>query len=187
MVLRFNIVIHRENIRELPRYLSMAKALGVEEIALFHMIVHDMRLFDLSLFNFQEQANRSLDESREIARDLGITLIAPENFPKDGSSLKREKSNVPYRQKCFQPWKEILIGHDGTISPCCSWGDDAHGFLGKGFENAWNDQLFRSLRQELSSGKLRQVCRICSVLTGGTVQNRNNFISRFARDLEKKS
>ena len=186
-VLRFNIVIHRENIGELPRYLSMAKALGVQEVALFHLIVHDLRLFPLSLYNSQEEANRSLDEAREIARDLGIILIAPENFPGDKPSFKGEKRNVAYRQKCFQPWKELLIGHDGTISPCCSWREDAHGFIGEGFEKAWNSQLFRSLRRELSSGELRKGCRNCLVLTGGTLQERENFISRLAHDLEKKS
>lgn len=185
VVLRFNMVIHRENIKELPRYLSMAKTLGVQEVALFHLIVHDLRFFPLSLYNSQEEANRSLDEAREIARDLGIVLFPPENFPQDKSRPQGKKDGAPYRQSCFQPWKELLIGQDGTISPCCSWRDDLHGSLGDGFENAWNGSLLRNLREELNSGKLRQGCRNCLVLTGGPVQRKENFISRLAEDLEK--
>ena len=46
------------------------------------------------------------------------------------------------------------------------------------FESIWNNNEYRKLREELSIGKLRQVCQTCPAAGMGDMNNSNAFVER---------
>jgi radical SAM protein with 4Fe4S-binding SPASM domain len=175
------MVIQKNNIGELIEYLKLVQDLGINEVCLYHMVAHEMELFKLSLFNYKEEANRRFDEARKVASEMGIILSTPPNFGEDKKLAQKES----YKQRCFQPWKEILISHTGLMSPCCTWRDSSHGDIRDGLENVWNGKLYCSLRRELVTGKLRDACRKCSALFGVKLDEEESFIGGMAYEIEK--
>jgi radical SAM protein with 4Fe4S-binding SPASM domain len=70
--------------------------------------------------------------------------------------------------QCTTPWARMLIRHDGTVLPCCSW----HGLslkMGNVFENSldeiWNSTAWKKLRILHKEGRWadHKICRHCAL------------------------
>jgi radical SAM protein with 4Fe4S-binding SPASM domain len=78
---RFNFVMMRSNIGELPALIKLARELGVSQVTAQHAVIYEGCLPEQeSLFHHQELANRSLIEARRIAARSGILLNTPPLF-----------------------------------------------------------------------------------------------------------
>jgi MoaA/NifB/PqqE/SkfB family radical SAM enzyme len=86
-VLRFNFVMMRSNIEELPALVKLAAQLGATQVTAQHMAVYEAELLEgESLFWHQELANRKLIEAHRLAAKLGVTFNAPPLFSSPGKT-----------------------------------------------------------------------------------------------------
>ena len=79
-LLRFNFVMMRRNIEELPSLIQLADQLGAKQVTAQHMTIYDARSRDQSLFQHQEVTNRCLLDAHRLAAERGITFNAPALF-----------------------------------------------------------------------------------------------------------
>jgi|GEM_PF-1200968 len=73
----------------------------------------------------------------------------------------------PYRLRtdCFDPWERFMVRADGEVFPCCR-SQSFPGFtLGnvfdEGFQEIWNGEGYRHLRQTVNSATPPEVCAVC--------------------------
>lgn len=89
---RFNFVMMRRNIEELPALIKMARELGVSQVTAQHAVIYEGCLPEQeSLFFHQELTNRTLIEARRIAAGSGILLNTPPLFETARPSLTQRR------------------------------------------------------------------------------------------------
>jgi MoaA/NifB/PqqE/SkfB family radical SAM enzyme len=108
--------------------------------------------------------NNSADEQafiehwRRIADKIHITDL--HNW---GGTLNQE-SDVNY--PCYRPWLTFTVLWDGRVSLCCA-DFDGHTILGdmnsSSIKEIWNNELFRSVRQQHLESGGPDVCRACDL------------------------
>lgn len=75
-------VLMRSNIEEMPQLIRLMHAKGVGAINLVHMgVLGGMGMEEETLARYPALCNRILVECRDVARDLGVDLMAPLPFP----------------------------------------------------------------------------------------------------------
>lgn len=79
---------------------------------------------------------------------------------------------LPARPICDLPWRQMCVRPDRTVVPCCFWytgeplGDLAH----EDFDEVWQGDGFRRLRQQILTGELGPNCAACPSLGAGCSQ-----------------
>ncbi len=112
-----------------------------------------------------------VDEVRVVTEDAAS--IPEEETDGDSSERydieKRINWGIPKEWKgkyyCNMPWRQVCIGQQGEVWPCCS---PSRPLLGNGFEQdfmeIWNGPEYQRLREGLISGNLTDYCRHCPFL-----------------------
>jgi MoaA/NifB/PqqE/SkfB family radical SAM enzyme len=89
---RFNFVMMRSNVEELPALTELAAELGATQVTAQHAVIYEGCLPEQeSLFYHQELANRALIEARRTAAKSGILLNAPPLFDSAVPSLAQKR------------------------------------------------------------------------------------------------
>ena len=136
--IKFNYILMKRNIRELPEFISLAKELGASAVVCTHMVLFEKGLEDEMLENHPELSNRYTREAEERARKLGIGLVLPPPFPEgeegtkggeteDGETDAGEgRKDLPGRnlsgdgeeeyrgERCPFLWQRVYIGPRGA-------------------------------------------------------------------------
>ena len=78
----------------------------------------------------------------------------------------RVRHDLPHTdKKCAQPFNRLFIDCKGNIMPCCNLDWCKHLIIGNAVDmtirEAWQSQLIKQLRSELSTGKPNDVCKTC--------------------------
>lgn len=200
-LMRFNFVLMKSNIHELPDLIRLAHRLGIEEVQTQHMVVFIDQLKDEALIFDKERSNRYVTEAKSLAERYGIRFYHPPLFtvgtkedrrpestidPQDGKIWVKADDfdfervthpNVPDGMlACTDPWRKIFIDWRGMVYPCCVWKEDPLGDLTKNtFVEVWNSEPYRNLRRGLTAGPLGKSCASCSVITGGDVDSERSY------------
>jgi radical SAM protein with 4Fe4S-binding SPASM domain len=174
-----NVVCMKENLRELPQLVSLARAFDLDEITFVPLNIHwaDGAAPDRKLCVPQQSLDAVARE--EVVRvfrdalhraDKQIRINLPERFPE--LEEKAPMNNRPPERlllKCFQPLKWIYVGPNGDLYPCCQMGEkQSMGNVHRqSFETIWNGEnyarLLTSLRPEATP---LEVCRRCTIYNG---------------------
>lgn len=193
----FSFVLMRSNIHELPAFIRLVHRLKGEQIHLMHMVPYKRLDMDgESLFLEKERNNRMLSEARSTARECGIQLCDPGDFPlesappppggksvvsKDNAAINRFDLNLTHedeaRNCCPFPWHFIGITPYGEIQPCGWWysGEFMGNIYEQSFEKIWKGSRFMELRNNLLNGRLSQDCRTCPSAGMGSVREKDSF------------
>lgn len=197
--LRFNFVLMKSNIHELPAFIDLAHSLEVEEVQTQHMIVFMPHLKDEALIFDRERSNRYLLEAKERAKRHGIRFFHPPLFDieeapaaepaapltdgkiwitEDEYSFERKTHPVVNdgMQLCTDPWRKFYIDWQGLVFPCCVWKEEPLGDLRQNtFREIWESQRYRVLREGLTTGSLGKSCENCSAITGGDINKPTSY------------
>lgn len=202
-LLRFNWVLMKSNIHELPAFIDLAARLGVEEVQCQHMVAFIDALKDEALVYDKERSNRFVTEARDRARKSGIRFYHPPLFsiespgstvgngevavraadggiynPEDAVSFER-KTHPGMKdglQLCTDPWRKIYLDWQGMVYPCCVWKEEPLGDIRKqSFIEIWHSDRYRQLREGLTVGPLGKSCAECSVITGGDINSERSY------------
>jgi radical SAM protein with 4Fe4S-binding SPASM domain len=172
-------VAMRRNVGELPAFVRLAAAAGVDDVHvqnLSHSFDDAVRLpgydairsFTLheALWTDDDGANdaaRAFDDARAEAERLGVTLRLPR-------TQQRRRPRTAGTPGCFWPWEEAYVHHDGKVQPCCMIMGEDRAVIGdvreNGFASVWNGDAYRDFRSRLLTDDPPDVCRGCSLYRG---------------------
>jgi radical SAM protein with 4Fe4S-binding SPASM domain len=147
-----------------------------------------------SLFHDKARCNRMLDQARETARKHAITFCEPGSFDVDprvipvdrlrrtnarGHDIHVGSGEAPSRC-CPFPWHFVAIDGSGDVRPCGWWHNEPPlgNILRQSFNEIWEGEGFRRIRQEHIDGTLRGVCRQCPAAGLGSVDDELAFVAR---------
>jgi len=107
---------------------------------------------DIILADTEENAEK-IRRAEELARELGVALQSFSFAPTPAVMVKK--------QKCFAPFNQIIINHNGNVTPCCWLGHVSMGNLkDKSWREIWESEKYEDLRLSVNSGDLKY-CRDC--------------------------
>lgn len=180
----FSITAFWENIYQLPKLVSLAAELEVDEITVTHFIPSVEAQRYQSLFYHQTTANEVFIEAKQLAEKLRVKISLPPLYPvrrinsieelkiqdsklKDRVNLNVSKDKFRSDKKCLHPWTSTSINEKGEVYPCC------HSFLLMGdlkksnFEEVWNNKRYQKLRKTVNCTNPMPDCQDC-IVRGGT-------------------
>lgn len=161
--LKFNSVLMKENIEQVPDLIEFASKAGAKYLQLRHLGYHEDASIDFdaqTLFNYPKLANDIIGRAKKIAGDKGIFLDAPKPIRENESF---DSDNVDASVSCAYPWFQVLIRINGDVAPCAYWkGEHLGNVFNEDFSDIWKNG-FKKLRSGVSSGKLPPNCEKCSV------------------------
>jgi len=160
---RFSAVLMRSTIEGIEDLMHLAHRLGAEGIHFRHFIPYaPLYLHKESLFYHKELANRYIAGAQALARELNFeTFHIPDVFRDDAGPAETAIN-------CRLPWEAIFIRANGNVVPCEPQLSIVMGNLAEqSFDEIWNSDGYRKLRDELTTGNYRSACIKCPAVVSG--------------------
>jgi radical SAM protein with 4Fe4S-binding SPASM domain len=169
---RLQFILQHDSIGEILEILDLGHELGVNSVyyqPLETLLVSD-RKDELTEGVTFEGLKAKLIDARDKAKELGITTNAGILVNSLESYFRKYEEGVPEeppQRVCLLPWFSMYIVVNGDVRPCCSFADQETLVLGnllrQSFEEVWNGEKYRKLRQDSIDRKLGYtVCRNCT-------------------------
>jgi MoaA/NifB/PqqE/SkfB family radical SAM enzyme len=169
-------VLTNQNIDDLPELLKLAWRLRVQEVRAMHVTMFVPEHIKMSCFFEQERANRAILEARRVAdllqRGAG-SLPTPKAFRVDLPPLfDKAEPEGSSKGICSEPWQHVYVELQGSVIPCCFWGEHV-GNLKKGDEldAVWNGDFYKSLRKGMAGDDPHPWCKSCIRYRGYSVNS----------------
>ena len=153
--------IFHDNIRELTDLIRMADRLGIDRIIVTHFVPWHESQRRQSLVYHKELANRMLEKTKILARELGIRVDLPKPFRIDDRQEKPASPERRHAKPCFHPWRSFSINEKGDVMPCCATSVVMGNLERSSFYEIWNGSKYRRLRRTVNSSHPLVFCRDC--------------------------
>lgn len=189
--LELTFVMMRNNVRELPDFITLAHELGASAVSTVHMLPFEqLGTASESCSRIKETTNAVLRRTRELARRLGVELSTPPLFgeppPENQAAAGAERFCLPATKTTLQaghcpfPWHFVAIDMKGDVVPCGWWqgGMPMGNIHDQSFLSIWNGDRYRQLRREHRTGALCPTCRRCPAAGMGKVDDAAAFEAR---------
>lgn len=163
-----NILVNR-NLDDLPAFLRLAWELKVQGARCQYVTMFSPEHIAMSPFFDQEKANRAVlraqgavEALRGLEPDRAFHVQLPPLFGSGGGQT----------QVCYDPWQHVYVELQGSVLPCCFWGEHV-GNLKKGDElsNIWNGAFYKELRRGMAEGDPHPWCKSCVRYAGFNVDD----------------
>ena len=165
--LHFNIVLMKENIKELPKLIELAEELAVDCVECSHVVIYDERMKNESLVYHKELANYYMKLATKKANELNVDLEIPPLFNTvDEVQGRRSENNLRSESKiCPFLWKQAYIEWTGNVLPCCIPDPPVMGNVReKPFREIWNNELYQEMRRRLGTDNPFDCCKHCFIV-----------------------
>ncbi|MFQ5503758.1 MAG: radical SAM/SPASM domain-containing protein [Planctomycetota bacterium] len=165
---------------ELPDMVRLAARLGVDELAVGHLIAYSQHWRESQPAVEPERTDRALGAASEEARRLGISVLLPRLFSTGEDVSYRTAASLPLEPKveqfeapdnkkywCKYVWREAWIALDGTVSPCCGTGRPEVGNLRENYDlkKIFMHPTLARMREGMVTGDLHEACARCPQLS----------------------
>lgn len=161
--LHFICIAMKETVHEIPKLVDIAASKHVKYVDIQGMIEfeqnqehgsHSLKISDVA---------ESFAEAKKKADKLRVHLVLP--------GLTEKKTT------CLHPWFQTYVLSDGTVLPCCLYGQQNNreelrnelsfgNILEDDFDDIWNNQKYQDIRGMLASDKLSGICAKCPIPKG---------------------
>jgi radical SAM protein with 4Fe4S-binding SPASM domain len=164
----------KETIEQLPAFVRLADALGVEEVYVQRLVyfpeAQGLARMESALFEaLDSKEARLIREAEELAESLGIRFSASGATDPE-TSLRRKERDRPW-SVCRRPWTLMYFTAHGRALPCC-----IAPFSMKGYDNftlgnatrqtlgeIWNGQEYHEFRKALLTDHPPKPCQSCGL------------------------
>ncbi len=166
-----NMCLMKENIREVPAFIELAKRIGAKGVDIFHLNEGmnwrcERKSF---VFDYLEQSvidpeyhDRMIEEAYHKAQKYGIPInfVGSPFMQKKNTNIGHKMSEIDKRDSCMAPWSEVVVDRDGKVRICCYHNhDDSIGDLSlEDFWSIWNGDKVQKMRKEMSMQRLASDC-----------------------------
>ncbi len=168
--LRFNFVITRSNVAQMPDVIEQAAEYGVSSIYFSSFMVGNRtdEFTRESLFDSPGIVRPYLEKARVLGERYGISLSPPvfksqpgkADYPDTQSGNKKTDTSHPIPQ-CPHPWWSVYIDVDGSVMPCCVFGVPFGNLKEKPFKKIWNGAIYRHFRSIVNTPDMPEGCKHC--------------------------
>ncbi len=163
-------ILMRRNVEDLPDFLRLAWGLRVQSVRAQYVTMFTPEHIDMSCFFEQERSNRAVAEAAELVARLKAS--DPDrpfhvSLPSPFGSRARTSPTI-----CYDPWQHVYVELQGSVLPCCFWGEHI-GNLAKGddMDALWNGSFYQGLRSSMAAGEPHPWCRSCVRWAGFNVDS----------------
>ena len=154
--MRFVFVAAKENIKELPALVKLAKDKNIPEIKVVYLTVYKPEFKDSSLWFYRDMVEDVFNEAGSVAKRLKIKLNLP---PVIGKDPLKDVFHAP----CDVAFNELYIGCDGKIRRCQAGAEELSRFTGnESFADIWNSDFFKDFRKTVNTDSPPDDCCNCS-------------------------
>ena len=152
---RFQMVTHRYNVQDVVDFVRLVHAMGGSQVVITNIAVHPDTI-DWSLYWIKDQYNDAVDEACDVGTRLGVQVHAAKFY-------NNIKPVFDLDKVCRDPLDIAYISRSSQAAPCCHWMEaqipvDYYNDE-KGFENYWNSDLLRRLRNKRNFAS----CQVCGM------------------------
>jgi len=180
---RFDVVMMRRNVHELPAIVELAALCGAGAVNFFHMVTYEgLDTAGQSLAATPALSDRWLGLALLAAERLGLTVTAhPPLFahqPAPASDTRGAFAQTPY---CTFPFFHVSMNSVGEVLPCpFSHGEAPYGTVTAEtpVQKVWLGPRFTELRRRILDRDPPDMCRRCSYLASRFPGDRELFVSR---------
>ncbi|MCD6371188.1 MAG: radical SAM protein [Candidatus Aenigmarchaeota archaeon] len=198
--IKVNMVLNRENYKEIIPMIEFLRSIGAQELAL-HPMREYYELPELKRFNLRKEDIKEMPKiikkSKIIAQKYGILLntdmVDIEMGKVTGVNSEEEKSKndnerkIPIRKRkiikkilkcsCFEPFYTIFIDPRGDVNACspAGRGIPSLNVREKSLREIWNSKELQKIRELVSKGFQFEICQKCG-LTDLKMHIRNALI-----------
>ncbi|HQP99180.1 MAG TPA: radical SAM protein [bacterium] len=150
-----HFVAHKGNYSEMPRFVRLAKELGIPRVCFNHYMANDLIRLSLTLPAVMDEYNRILDRAVLVGEELGVQASGRKFYAEPETSRQKE-------EVCASPFRELIVDVDGRAIPCCFNGDlfDLGNIYEAGFEAIWFGEQYKKLRKK----RFLRGCETCNKL-----------------------
>jgi len=163
-------ILTNDNLSDLPDFMRLAWDLRVQSVRCQYVTMFIPDHIAMSPFHNQAAANEAVETAGRVVEELRAQ-DASRPFhvqlpPLFGSHAASENSI------CYDPWQHIYVELQGSVIPCCVWGDHI-GNLNKGddIDKVWNSRFYQDLRRGMASGDPHPWCKSCVRYAGYNVDS----------------
>lgn len=173
--LSVSIVVINENLKEIPRFIDVAKELDTD-IKFKQVYDENEKLYatdpEKRELVFKEAAKKLIEVQRKV-------ISTPSNFFKyannteklylnEGLMLKKmkETASLPLIKNhncnfCTAPWAEVIIVNEGWVAPCHYFPRPIGNLHEQTFEEIWNGKEYIKLRETVNTDNQLPECQNC--------------------------
>jgi MoaA/NifB/PqqE/SkfB family radical SAM enzyme len=153
--IRFQMVVHRHNVQDVVDFVRLVHRMGGSQVVLTNMSAHPDTI-DLSLYWIKDEYNDAVERACELGCQLGVQVHAVRFYTGVKPVFDLDKV-------CRDPIDIAYISRSASASPCCQWTEHQipvdYYESDDGFEQYWNSDLLRRLRQKRDFPS----CRVCGM------------------------
>ncbi|MBI5655297.1 MAG: radical SAM protein [Geobacter sp.] len=174
---RFTVscVVIDDNVHEMADFVDFAADVGADHVQFMDLMHLNVRCPAISAAGRGETVRERFAEARQRAttRQIGIGSFLP-YAANDYLAMERYGSGIAIAgpdapvplQPCYEPWRSVMIGTDGTATLCCRTGAVTGNVRQSGLEAVWNSDVYRAFREVVNSPSPPEACRSCPVKLG---------------------
>lgn len=165
--LRFNTVLMKSTVLELPKLIELAKRSGA-------MRVEALRYVPVNGFLDEEITDwvsvmPALIRAKQLCHDAGMEIYLPLQDPRLDSirdsgreAICNEAHVGRFSTFCEAPWNAVQIYPNGDVYPCLYFGKCFGNLRQQSFLEIWNSQPYLELRRSLVRRQLQAPCEMCN-------------------------
>ncbi len=151
---KFNMVVFKENFREMRRVITLSKELGIQEVSInsLNHVALGTTVPDYSFYS-TPAFTKELKHVHALAQQFGIAVVHPNIGQRNSFST------------CPFPWGNYSISWDGYLVPCCAkpfWKELHFGnVFERGLMACVNDKKLQAFREMAKKDKTPEFCVGC--------------------------
>jgi len=148
-MITINTVITMANLLNLEEMIPIAKSVGVDSLSYQHLIFSDCS----ARGQMVPDVDQFLAKARQLryqARTIGLPITFYPRMDEKKLRIYYQGSEDQLNRKCVFPWYVVRIDTLGNITPCRGCTIDNVKTKTDSFRQVWNNQRFRSFRNQLA-------------------------------------
>ena len=148
-VVRLHFVAHKNNYKEMPMLIELAKSLNVAQVSFGQYLANGPDTEQNTLYYIQNEYTDVLEKVEEASKKFGVEVF----YLKFGENFGLSPKN------CMFPYEWCFVTPEGDITPCCSLGDETFGNV---FKNSFESVWFGEKLQKLRKSRYLPECSVCT-------------------------
>lgn len=172
-LIRFNTVLSNKNYDHIPEIFELGYKYRCRDIQIQPMTIwgeegQKLKLNDQQIREAKQELRKAQKKSKEYNINSNISNLLDSEYVKNTNSMDKVIKNIPKNNNpflsipCFEPWYNMIILPNGTVSPCSISGNKINeNIKEKSLKEIWYGKEFNIIRENLSKKKLFDYCKQC--------------------------
>jgi len=145
-----SFVLQKDNVHELPLFVSQAVDLGVDGVPIWDLIQYSPAHAQFAVT--EKDLTSVYLEAKKIADKNNLPILTFADIP---------YFDLKYDSVCRDPWQTMRVNPSGEVRTCCYNAKSYGNVFKQSFEEIWNSPEYQELRATVNSENMLEVCKKC--------------------------